>query len=344
MELRMLSGLHRGAVLELDDDELVLGASDQADVIIADPGVAQLHLRILKKPEGHFLAPDEGQVESESGHILEQSVLLTNGMRFRVGDIWIGFFEADAAWGFLPPEIVSDLSPDLQPAQGQGLQPVRSKGPADKSAPPGSADGAASASASGTPGKRVTRRSAIWGSAALLLVPMLAWLITTAHASFISEEAIGAAAPTRMTALQIAKAAAAVTSAPISAGDRLLDDFKKTLAERELLERVDLHVQAGQGWEVRGALDAEEAARLERIASGFAETRKLSFPIHVRVVPLKDMLPFEIVEVATGAGGHIVTGDGQRLFVGDALEGYRLVSVTASKIAFTGKRRLELTW
>ena len=44
--LRVLSGQHRGAELPLPPGKYVLGSSDEADIIISDPGIAPEHLTI----------------------------------------------------------------------------------------------------------------------------------------------------------------------------------------------------------------------------------------------------------------------------------------------------------
>ena len=59
MELRMLSGLHRGATLELEEDSSVLaiGTSPNADVLMADPGIARLHCRLSRQAKRWHIQP-----------------------------------------------------------------------------------------------------------------------------------------------------------------------------------------------------------------------------------------------------------------------------------------------
>ena len=46
----------------------------------------------------------------------------------------------------------------------------------------------------------------------------------------------------------------------------------------------------------------------------------------------------------TGKYANIVTDGGKRMFVGDVVDGYKLVSVDKSKLVFTGKLRIEFAW
>ncbi|RJF92167.1 FHA domain-containing protein [Noviherbaspirillum saxi] len=351
MELRMLSGLHRGAVLELDDEELALGASDNADVIVVDPGVAPLHLQIRKENDGHVLVPGGGVVLSEDGWPVAQPVRLAPGMRFSLGGIWIGFYEADAAWEAPPAEplrVPDTPFGDVPPAPDMaGADSTRAVPAADQNAP------------QGIPLQRRVKRPTVMIAVVLFLAPLLIWIATAAHARFGGEElnVKKAGKPSGSTSRidngtvlgkpsRTASVAPSAKPEPRIPIEQLLAQFKQQLAQRELLDRVDLIMgdTLTSGWEARGALDAEEEGRLTRLINSFSEMHRLPFMIRVKVVPLKDMLPFQIVEVTSGSYANIVTDSGERLFVGDTLQDYRLVAIAPTKIVFAGKRRIELPW
>src|ERR1700733_3153664 len=59
--LKITAGLHRGAVIRLDAaDMLVIGSSDDCDVILADAGVASHHCVLKKQGDKFFLRTIEG--------------------------------------------------------------------------------------------------------------------------------------------------------------------------------------------------------------------------------------------------------------------------------------------
>lgn len=60
LELRILSGLHRGASLPLGGERYVIGSSDDADVVLLDPGVADRHATLRHDGERWLLAALEG--------------------------------------------------------------------------------------------------------------------------------------------------------------------------------------------------------------------------------------------------------------------------------------------
>ncbi|MEI8632341.1 hypothetical protein P4S72_10710 [Vibrio sp. PP-XX7] len=55
-------------------------------------------------------------------------------------------------------------------------------------------------------------------------------------------------------------------------------------------------------------------------------------------------LPFEITQITSGKMGSVVTNNGKRLFVGDELNGIRLVSIDHNKVIFKGKHNYEVIW
>jgi hypothetical protein len=64
LALRILAGLHAGAVIRLEEANLlVIGASDDCDVILADAGVASHHCVLQKQGDQFFLRTIEGGAE-----------------------------------------------------------------------------------------------------------------------------------------------------------------------------------------------------------------------------------------------------------------------------------------
>lgn len=308
MELRILSGLHRGGVLELDADagQLTLGASPQADVPLADAGIAAIHCRLaLRGPHWH-LEPAQGRVFDARGQPVQAAVALAPGACLRVADIWIGFYAETDPW------------PDGTPGVA-------------------SASTLAAAATDEARGGRYPRvkASVAGGVLAIALLPVAAWFVSSAWGR-VGQQLNGkvAAGPVQ--------AAASQAESPAASPAALAEEFVRGLKERELVDRLQLSLQEDR-WEIRGSLDAEEQQRFERLLVRFFQNRQPAFPIQVTLLSPAELLPFKVVEAISGKGAGIVTDGGERIFVGDTVQGYRLSSVESGKVVFTGKQRVEVT-
>jgi hypothetical protein len=300
-------------------------------------------------------------VIAESGEILQHPVEIVPGSRYRIGEIWIGFFDADDAWVDILPAAVAPFvsaplpepdagpvaafapEPDAPPMPEILHEPEREHEHESVPAPP--------------PPKDWRERIAYWWKAlrdsrsrmagacvivlaAVLLLVWVGLLISSAFAGpkvHYQRVAIGDEA-----AAEATRVAADDKGRPKSR-EKLAEALKRMLAERELLDRLDMNFD-DDVWELRGSLDVDEQGRLERTLAAFNRTYQPPFGIRASVVPVRDMLPFKIVQVTTGKYGSVVTDSGQRLFVGDVLEGYKLVAIDRNKLVFTGKMRIEFAW
>src|SRR5882724_2917668 len=66
--LKIIAGVHKGAVIRLDTaDMLVIGASDDCDVILADSGVCSHHCVLKRQADKFFLRTIEGAL-NVNGH------------------------------------------------------------------------------------------------------------------------------------------------------------------------------------------------------------------------------------------------------------------------------------
>ena len=137
---------------------------------------------------------------------------------------------------------------------------------------------------------------------------------------------------------------ASVAAAPVVAGPVALQAaFRKRMKEADLLQRFDLDLTE-TAWSMRAHLDDEEGARFERILKAFVVEHKITFPISAKVGSAESMLPFQIRQIVTGNNAGIVTGDGDRVYVGDVLLGVKLLAVVDNHLTFMGKRKIEVIW
>ncbi len=117
----------------------------------------------------------------------------------------------------------------------------------------------------------------------------------------------------------------------------------KMLNERDLAQRVTLQVVNGQV-SLSGEVSQEQMALLSRMLVRFAEQFDSSVPVMSRVREGSSQPPFKIVQIIGGPNGHVVLEGGQRLFLGDEVDGVRLVSIDNGRLVFDGLHRYEVRW
>ncbi|MHA6494934.1 FHA domain-containing protein [Pseudomonas borbori] len=127
-ELRVMSGLHRGAALPLIGESWCVGASDEADLALYDPGIGALHAQ-LRCVDGRWsVEAQDGPLSDEQGQRQALIDHLPMGALFAVGGIWLCVVAADQPW----PEDAAELIDSAQPAphpvpRQQGSRPSWAK-------------------------------------------------------------------------------------------------------------------------------------------------------------------------------------------------------------------------
>lgn len=107
-ELRVLSGLHRGAALPLVGGHWHVGACDEADLALYDPGVCARHVG-LRCVDGRWsVEAEEGPLCDEQGQRQALIANLSPGVPFAVGAIWLCVVAADQLW----PEETAETAPE----------------------------------------------------------------------------------------------------------------------------------------------------------------------------------------------------------------------------------------
>ena len=117
----------------------------------------------------------------------------------------------------------------------------------------------------------------------------------------------------------------------------------KMLNERDLAQRVSLQVVNGQV-SLTGEVSQEQMALLARMLARFTEQFDSPVPVMSRVREGSSQPPFKIVQIVGGPNGHVVLQSGQRLFLGDEVDGVRLVSIDNGRLVFDGLHRYEVRW
>jgi type III secretion protein D len=117
----------------------------------------------------------------------------------------------------------------------------------------------------------------------------------------------------------------------------------KMLNERELINRISLQLVNGQVV-LDGHVSQDDVELVSRMLSRFGEQFDTAVPVISRVKLRDSTLPFKILQIVGGPNGHVVLEQGNRLFVGDEVDGLRLVLIDNTKVVFDGQQRFEVRW
>lgn len=360
-ELRILSGLHRGAILALHEDQLLIGAHQDADVVLVDPGVSESHARLRRQDAGWVLEAIDGLVTSPGLGQPATALSLGSGSFARLGPVWIGIFAESDPWQDVPPELTqAEQQPDQAAAVIQ--EDARDVDVGDRLEPSfhGEMHNADQTANAPLP-VRQRKPQRIYKS--LLAIVAVATVAAGGYAYTVQPEQMEDAARqvtplTRNAAqdpqaikpavhIQSSKAEPSQQANPNAsspyATEELKKAFRRRLTDSDLIKRFDMEL-GDREWTMRGNLDDEETARFERVLKGFITEHHITFPVNAKVVPAEGMLPFKISQLVTGANASIVTEDGDRIYVGDEFKGIRLVSINGNHLTFAGKRKIEIRW
>lgn len=374
-ELRILNGLHRGAILPLDDITYTIGASEDADIVLADPGIEIEHATAQLIEGGWLLRALDGGVMDADSNQPQEVLTLQLGDCARIGQIWISVVEAEAAWQNPPPDpvdvpaaVLEDVptedSEDQFDAQADELEPMMD-GPLDE--PEAMAEAIAGGASEGMKedaaardaaprgidrlrrfGARLKSRRTYFAVAAVTVLSACAYTLTaepepmeisTTRAGQLDLGAKSGAHTAGVAASQNATRDRPVALTPAE----LQIAFRARLEEVSLLQRLDLDLQEAR-WTMKAAFDDEESARFGRVLAEFVKQHNITFPIEAKVGNPESMLPFKIRQVVSGADASVVTDDGYRIYIGDTYRGMRLVSVDGNRLSFNGRRKIEVRW
>ncbi|WP_050468506.1 FHA domain-containing protein [Herbaspirillum chlorophenolicum] len=348
-ELRILNGYHRGATLPLTEPgDLSIGADEDADVVLADPGILPRHATFTLAAGGWTLAAADGVIRDAHSNATPPQLALSFGDFARADRIWLTVVDDSTPWSDPPAEPQDQpeadaagedeaatpeeaaVAPDaiaaadlFDPNEEQALEAAQQ------------AQAPANHAATGDGGERRGRgyRMVLVAFVAAIALSGAAAYGLTSHPDVSAKEALARQA-------ELKRLAALPRQLP---ADELELALRKRLDQVDLLNRVTLDLGPRE-WIIRGALGEEDAERLQRMLRAFAKSYVIDFPISVKIGNAESMLPFRISQVMTGVDPSIVTDDGRRLYVGDEYRGVRLVAVAGNQLKFSGKHALNVSW
>jgi type III secretion protein D len=329
LQLRVLSGHHKGAILDLNEQQqnvYTIGCDDYSDVLLVDIGIKKEHLKCIYENHQWFVETDE-DVREENGCFLIGKQLIHLYKRVYVSGVWIGFAEENDDWSILEP--LPDL--DFLKQANINLNDFLKAEP-EKEAPTAIIVEQKKASIK-------TKVLAIMG-----LLSLAGW--ATANV-FLGEDGQNFTANS--------KNSSTIKVQKKEGQDLTPQRIQQTFSRRELaklLEKrliaLDLHQfidyqYHADGWVLRVSLDEEERMRLERALEQFNQDYQPKFAISVQNIEKTHRLGIAISQVILGKIAGIVTKNGERLYIGDEYNGYRLISVAQNKVIFDGPEKVEIT-
>ncbi len=313
-ELRIISGLHRGVSLPLDDDTIIVGSSLEADIALVDPGIAEQHVKIQSNdqlPEGCWLFTVlNDQTWDEKGELISDAVTAKLNHKFNIGGVWLMFSDDEAPW---PSGEVGFVQETVEPEEPQKVTPLKDKSFLVKA----------------------------YSAAAGVLIGV----VTLTHAGGDNTESDPVLTPPPIVEKQAnftkyeKNALSLVQEKPM---EELLLSYRKMLKERNL-EGVEI-ASNGTQWDIQGALTANDAEKLKRMNLRFKRKYGEAVQLNNIVETVEESLPFDIVRVVSGPMGHIEADDGHKLYVGNDYKGLKLVGINKDTIMFSGKNNIEVKW
>ncbi|PKX82506.1 EscD/YscD/HrpQ family type III secretion system inner membrane ring protein [Pectobacterium peruviense] len=309
-ELRVLTGLHRGAALPLCGNAWRIGAADDADLVLYDPGIAPYHGQLEKTADGLALSAQDGSLCNAEGHSVEYLNALPPGTPFALGQIWLCIVAADTPWpddNETPLAAEEDVPPTDIPADDP---PVHTTVPMPTTAP--------------------APRLPLWAKASYLLLGAL--LLVMVGSWQLQESVAMPAAPPPQD-----------TRKPLGTLPQLESTLRIMLQERELSAAVKVAAYQDR-LTLTGQLTPDDQKKLERMLAQLHQRYRTALSVDNRTQLKTEQLPFQIVQVTSGSRANVVTADGQRFFIGDEIDNLRLVRIDEHQIEFSGRQQITVNW
>jgi type III secretion protein D len=317
LELRILTGLQRGAAMPIEDTKILkIGNDDNADILILDHGIAAEHLTIGYDEDNDLILTPIDEVRGEDGAFIQEAIIVDALHIFCLKGVWIGIANEDDTWDILNdiiPDKLPDVKLELVENDNYHIEPIK-----------------------------ISWKSKIFAIGGLLM--LASWATASVFTQSTSVLKDNSAQEKKQT-LKVDQTVNPIKKVSISkraySREDLAEILNTKLMELDLKKFVDTKYDV-DGWTLDANLDDEDRLRLERALEWFNTEYKPRFPITVKIQKLANFLPFKVTQIISGRMASIVTEDGQRFYVGDTVDGYRLVSIAGSKAIFDGKRKIEI--
>lgn len=306
-ELRVLTGLHRGAALPLTGEQWSIGSSSSADLALYDPGIKDHHCLLQRIDDTWSLMRKEGVITDSEGHRVDEIAMLKPGTPFALNGVWLSVVSANTEW---PPE--EDEPQDTAAPPPPVAEPQHLIAEPDE------------------PRVQATRtpRSLL---GLLLLIGALVTFLMALLWVFNRQEP-----------LPVHQGPAPKSILKDSA--QVQKVLGKMLKERELQGRISVVEEKGKIY-LHGRFEDDDLLQLtERMLQRFEHLYQSPLQVLSALPEAAPLLPFTVVQISSARPAHVLTSDGRRLFLGDEVGGVRLVEINDHRVIFEGDRRVELSW
>lgn len=305
-ELRVLTGLHRGAALPLTGGEWSIGSSSGTDLALYDPGIKDRHCLLRRVDEIWSLTRKEGLVTDNEGHKVDAISPLQPGTPFALSGVWLSVVSANTEW----PE-----DEDEQPQPEADAESVEQE-LSDQCNDP-------------QPKRVVAQPRSLLGPILLLGASVL---FLGALFSGLNREEPVLVLPTTPSRIPLKDAAA------------VHEVLERMLKERELQTRVSIADEKGKIF-LKGRFDEDDLLQsTERMLLRFEQQYKSPLQVLSDLPEATPLLPFSIVQISNSRLPNVLTNEGRRLFLGDEVQGVRFVDISDNQLVFEGDRRIEVSW
>lgn len=302
LEIRVLTGLYRGAVCPLLDEALVIGSSNNCTLTLSDEGVCAFHLTLSFNGTQCFLEKQEGEVLGLANERLTVGQTLLPKSPFRIGTVWLMYTDSNDEW----------------------LDSPAKRGRLDEE------EGALQTSECTNEGSsRDIGIPAFWkvGVSMLVLLPVVLFLLVVFAANNPGPNIVELEPPT-----------------PILNVEESLIKLNRMLDERGLSLVVETKITDGKEITMTGNLMMSQYGVFTRMIRRFQHDYISLVTVVDDTQLLSPTLPFDIVTVVAGPHSHVVTGEGDILFIGEEKDGYRLSEIRQDTVFFVGPYEVNIPW
>ena len=98
LELRVISGVHKGAILPLLADSVTVGSSETCDLTVYESGIEPTHLTLRFDGKVCSLTHQNGDVLDITNTAMDIGQTLLPNSPFRIGQTWFVYTDSDEAW------------------------------------------------------------------------------------------------------------------------------------------------------------------------------------------------------------------------------------------------------
>ncbi|MCB5361988.1 hypothetical protein CSB62_23665 [Vibrio splendidus] len=120
LELRVLNGVHKGAILPLLEDTITIGSSETCDLAVYESGIEPIHLTLRFDGKACALVHQNGYVLDITNAAIDIGQIMLPNSPFRIGRTWFVYTDSDEAWldenGPTPKSDIAEQGTKVPPA------------------------------------------------------------------------------------------------------------------------------------------------------------------------------------------------------------------------------------